>query len=76
MWVPFCGILKEKFDWVKINLYLEKNKSGIYHLRKTFDYNKPQHLKKLILRNQFHQKSLAHLVHQKNQKLQMSQLEN
>ena len=55
---------------------LQKNKSGMYQLRKTFDYTKLQDFKKLILRNRFHQKSLAHLVHQMNRKLQISQLEN
>ena len=55
---------------------LQKNKSGMYQLRKTFNYTKLQDFKKLILRNRFHQKSLAHLVHQMNQKLQISQVKN
>ena len=37
---------------------------------------KLQHFKKLLLRNRFHQKSMAHLVHQRDQKLQMSLVEN
>ena len=26
MWVPFCGILKEKFNWVRIKPVLRKNR--------------------------------------------------
>ena len=65
MWVPFCNVLKEKFDWVTIKLVLRKSKSGIYHLIKAFSYTQLQDSKKLTLRIQFHQKSLAYLVHQK-----------
>ena len=28
IWVPFCGILKEKFDWVTIKPVLRKTKVG------------------------------------------------
>ena len=76
IWVSFCSILKEKFNWVRIKPVLRKNRKGMYYLKKTFNYTKLQHFKKLILRNRLHQKTLTHLVHQKDQKLQMSQVEN
>ena len=34
MWVSFCGILKEKFNWVRIKPVLRKNRKGMYYLKK------------------------------------------
>ena len=32
MWV-FCGILKEKFNWIRIKPVLQKNRKGMYYLK-------------------------------------------
>ena len=51
-----------KFDWVTVKPVLQKKQKWDVPSKKNIQLN----FKKLILRNQFHQKSLAHLVHQIN----------